>query len=119
MWEVTVPAPAGWISSNQRIHRMEQAKLTKAWRLAGFAAARNAGVPTLDRAAITAYVWKPRNGRYDPGNLYPTCKAVVDGFVDAGVLADDDWKHLDGPDMRHGGKGENALILRISAQENA
>ena len=30
----------------------------------------------------------------------PTAKAVVDGLVDAGVLPDDDAKHLLGPDLR-------------------
>lgn len=39
---------------------------------------------------------KPRRGRYDPGNLYPTAKACVDGIVDAGLLDADDWVHVDG-----------------------
>ena len=30
----------------------------------------------------------------------PTLKALVDGLVDAGLLPDDDARHLQGPDMR-------------------
>jgi hypothetical protein len=63
--------------------------------------------------ARAAHIWKPRRGRYDPNNLWPTVKAVVDGFVDAGLLADDDHLHVIGPDMRHGGVGPAALVLEI------
>lgn len=112
-WTLVVPAPAEWISSNDRHHHQVRARLTRAWRMAGLIHGRNARIPTLNRASITAHVHKPRGGRYDPGNLYPTAKALVDGFVDAGILPDDDWKHLDGPDMRHGGKGPAQLVITI------
>lgn len=62
-------------------------------------------------------MFKPRRGRYDPGNLYPVGKAAVDGLVDSGILVDDDWKHLDGPDMRHGGIGPARLVLVIEPAE--
>jgi hypothetical protein len=62
---------------------------------------------------VLAHVWKPRAGRYDPNNLWPTVKAVVDGLVEAGFLADDDHVHVLGPDMRHGGKGGPCLVLEI------
>lgn len=110
--EITVPAPAGWINSNQRIHRFAEAKLTAAWREAGERAA--AGSPAYaGRVHITAHIWKARAGRYDPNNLWPTVKAAVDGFVEAGLLADDDHVHVLGPDMRHGGKGTPALVFVI------
>ena len=40
---VTVPAPCGWLNSNQRLHRMAVVKLTRAWRHAALLAA--AGAP--------------------------------------------------------------------------
>lgn len=96
------------LNSNQRLHRMAEAELVKRWRTLGRLAARRYGpVPTPVR--IIATFWKPRAGRYDPNNLWPTVKACVDGFVDAGLLADDDHKHVIGPDMRHGGKGEQRI----------
>jgi hypothetical protein len=109
---LTIPAPCEWITSNQRIHRMEQARRTRLWREAGRLAA--AGQGALDTPVhIVAHVTKPRGGRYDPGNWYGTAKAAVDGVVEAGVLADDDHKHVLGPDMRDGGKGPEALTLTI------
>jgi hypothetical protein len=116
MTTIRIPAPADWINSNQRIHRMQTADLTKAWRTATWALCRNLG-PLNWPVTITAHVWKPRGGRYDPGNLYPTAKACVDGLVDAGLLPDDDHKHVIGPDMRHGGKGPAALIITITEGE--
>lgn len=109
---IDIPAPDGWINSNQRIHRMQTAKLTKAWREAAAKAAQ--GVAELNPPVqIFAHIWKPRGGRYDPGNLYPTAKACVDGIVDAGLLADDDYTRVIGPDMRHGGTGKPEIILEI------
>lgn len=116
MTTVTIPAPCKWINSNQRIHRMAEAKLTAAWR----EAARTAWTGDTHTDApvhITCHIWKPRRGRYDPGNLYPTAKACVDGLVEAGMIADDDWLHVIGPDMRHGGIGPAALIITIDPCE--
>ena len=110
--EIVIPAPAMFINSNDRRHRMAEAKLTKAWRQAAYVACRNIG-PLNWPVQITVEVWKPRANRYDPGNLYPTAKACLDGIVDAGLLPDDSYKQVHGPDMRHGGKGEASLVLKI------
>jgi hypothetical protein len=88
-------------------------QLTQAWRWAGKLAVPHGLEPYTGPVHITAHIWKPRRGRYDPNNLWPTVKAVVDGFVDAGLLADDDHTHVIGPDMRHGGIGPACLILEI------
>lgn len=110
--EIRIPAPAEWLNSNDRRHRMAAAKITKAWRAAASTACVNFG-PLNWPVQITAHIWKPRNNRYDPGNLYPTAKACLDGIVDAGLLPDDDHKHVIGPDMRHGGKGPAEIVLKI------
>lgn len=107
-----IPAPCAWLNSNQRLHRMQAAKLTKQWREAGARAAEDIH-PFDGQVHITAHVWKDRNGRYDVLNLWPSLKATIDGIVDAGTLKDDDWKHVIGPDMRHGGKGTPRLVLTI------
>ena len=111
-----IPAPCAFINSNDRTHRMAQAKLTKTWRAAAKQAAANVA-PLTPPVHITAHIWKPRGGRYDPGNLYPTAKALVDGLVDAGIFADDDHKHVIGPDMRHGGIGNPEIILEITERK--
>jgi crossover junction endodeoxyribonuclease RusA len=111
---ITVHAPCEWINSNHRVHRMEQARRTKLWRAAGARAAHNAP-PFTGPVQVTATIYKARGGRYDPGNLYPTAKACIDGIVsDAGLLPDDSHEWLQGPDMRHGGKGDPRLEITIT-----
>jgi hypothetical protein len=109
---IDIPAPCAFINSNQRLHRMAQAKLTKTWRQASAAAAH--GIPPFTRQVhITAHIFKPRAGRYDTNNLAPTTKACVDGLVDAGLLVDDSTEWVIGPDHRHGGKGNPEIVLEI------
>ena len=112
---IDIPAPCDFINSNQRLHRMAQAKLTKTWRQASATAAHGLK-PFTGQVRVIAHIHKPRTGRYDPGNLYPTAKAILDGIVDAGLLTDDDHKHVIGPDMRHGGKGEARIIIEITEE---
>jgi len=109
---IDIPAPCDFINSNMRLHRMAQAKLTKSWRQAATAAATGHQQFT-GQVHITAHIFKPRGGRWDPNNLWPTIKAAVDGLVDAGLLADDDHRHVIGPDMRAAGKGNPEIVLEI------
>jgi hypothetical protein len=108
--ELFVPKPDEWINSNQRLHRMVKANRVKSWRSAA-ARAVEGWEPFDSPVRIEAHIYKPRRGRYDPNNLATTTKACVDGFVDAGLLADDDWNHVIGPDHRHGGIGEPGIIF--------
>ena len=107
-----IPAPCQFINSNQRLHRMAQAKLIKTWRQASAAAATGLE-PFTTQVHITAHIFKPRAGRYDTNNLAPTTKACVDGLVDAGLLLDDSVEYVIGPDLRHGGKGPAEIVLEI------
>lgn len=114
--EVPMPSGAMWLNSNNRIHRMQVAKLTKLWREAGKNAA--AGLPPVEGTVrIVATIHKNRDGRWDPNNVWPTIKALIDGTVDAGLLVDDDWTHVIGPDMRRGAKGEPRVVLEFVEPE--
>lgn len=110
---IRIEAPTKFINSNQRLHPMAKAKLTAQWRTAACLAAQDAA-PVATPVRIVAHVHKPRGGRWDPGNWYPTAKACVDGLVDSGLLADDSHREVEGPDMRAGEKGEPALTLTIT-----
>jgi len=113
---VRVAAPCGWLNSNDRRHRQAEAKLVRAWREAAQAAAPRFSRAYDEPVRVWCEVWKPRSNRYDPGNLYPTAKACVDGFRDAGMLVDDDWRHVEGPHMVHGGLcSEGVLVFRFEA----
>lgn len=93
--------PADFINANQRLHHHARAKLTRAWRTATAATIDRGWFPDHYRHAhITVAIRFPTNHRRDVGNYYPTAKAIVDGLVDAGVLADDSDTHITGPDMR-------------------
>jgi crossover junction endodeoxyribonuclease RusA len=97
----TLTPPCAFINANDRMHHAPKAKLTRAWRDLAAATITNGWHPAhYDRAHITVAIRFADNRRRDVGNLYPTAKAIVDGCVDAGLLADDDDKHVIGPDLR-------------------
>lgn len=55
---------------------------------------------SFKKAHVTAYVQYPSNNRADPTNAAPSAKPIIDGFTSAGLWADDDSKHVLGPDFR-------------------
>lgn len=121
-YTLEIPAPADWINANQRLHWATRADLTRAWRSAALIYARQARLPHLERAHITATVHKANKRPYDAHNLVLTAKACIDGLVTGkgkikgyGLLPDDSNEHLTGPDMRAGEPREvPALVLTIT-----
>lgn len=113
-----------FLSSNQerRIHHQTRAKIARAWRHAAKeAACLQAPGLVLNRARIVVRFVKDDNRSYDPGNLYPIAKPIVDGLVDARILEDDDHTRLIGPDPRHGGNDTKrpGVWVRIIDMEGA
>lgn len=52
-------------------------------------------VMPLSVGHIVVTIWAPVNvHRFDPHNLMPTVKSLIDGFVDGEFLPDDDCSHL-------------------------
>ena len=96
--------PYGLLSANTRHHWSVNREVARAWRRLAVAAARLQGIPTIQRARVVVTFHKATAARYDPGNLAPVSKAIVDGLVDAGVLPDDSHEYLVGPDHRAGEK---------------
>lgn len=87
------------MNANHRLNRWRKAEKTDELRQRAGWAARASKIK-LDRAHLTVHVHWPDNRRRDEANLAPTTKAIIDGFVDGGLLPDDDRKHLIGPDYR-------------------
>jgi hypothetical protein len=118
VFEFTIPAPCEFLNANRdnSLHWGEKGRRVKAWRRAGLAAARKAGLPRgLDRVRVDAYVIKPRANLYDPANFGNSCKAAADGFItDHGTCEDDNLHHVEGPFMHEGGKGEPALRIVVT-----
>ena len=96
--------PDGLLSANQRLHWARKAGKTRHLRtLACHEAKRQRLHPVTGRQKVTAtYGFLTHSRRRDVGNMAPTTKAIVDGIVDAGVLVDDDDRHIEGPDHRTG-----------------
>lgn len=128
---VTVPAPtmkpvrkrktgkvvtrSPFLNANDRDYWRVTANITKAWKANAAEAATDADLPKgLTRIRIDGQVIKPRGGRYDAMNFYPTAKAIVDGLVAYGLVPDDSNQYVEGPFLTEGGKGEPAVTLTIS-----
>lgn len=133
----TITPPADFINANDRPHHHAKAKLTKAWReqaalsvpklrpivrpgLHGALAVLAGFEPnTFARAHVIVSYRFPNNRRREVSNLQPTSKAIVDGLVDAGVLPDDDDRHVIGPDNRRTyPNGEPEVTITITPLEN-
>lgn len=100
---LVIPMAAEWISSNAREHWAPRNRKTRAWRSASMLVARSSGVTFDVPVDLEVVVHKRRTaGRWDPHNLMPTAKAVIDGLVDAGLLEDDDTKHIRSTSIRAG-----------------
>jgi len=116
---LTIVAPCAFLNANQRIHWTKRNYLTQTWRTAAAWAARARKIaPFTTQVDVLVIVHKASRagGRWDPANIAdPTGKALIDGLVDAGVLADDDHKHLR---YKSSGRGEslsrNAITLVIT-----
>lgn len=92
-WTVRLPYQRPPLSLNDRMHWAAKARLTKEIRsyVREFCTYR---VPTLERAHITLH-WVPRDRRRrDTDNPFPTLKAAIDGVKDAGIVPDDDARHV-------------------------
>lgn len=87
--------PGGWLTMNRRPHWSTRWRLTRAWRTAACASAcqQLGRTPAARRRGRTivkvSFPTTQPNTRRDPHNWSPTVKAIVDGFVDAGVWPDD------------------------------
>ncbi|TYK45211.1 hypothetical protein [Actinomadura decatromicini] len=113
-WRVEMPPGQDLLNANDRIHWSKRNRITRQLRSDAHVMARYLKIPGLERARIDAIYEPPDSRRRDAGNWYPTYKALIDGFVDAGVFADDDHTRVDGPHMSIGApfpKGRVVLII--------
>lgn len=109
---LTIPAPDKPLTANQRLHHHPKAERTRNWRLRTALLARR--LEPMPHAHVTYWIHATSNRRRDVANYYPTIKACLDGVVDAGVLPDDDDRHVVGPDPRPGDKADEFTVtLRL------
>lgn len=103
----------------------DRARLAASWRTRGWAAAHNAalaaeGLP-WERVQISAVFYLPNVVRRDPGNLVGSegMKALLDGIVDAGIIADDCLPivELYGPFDFEYRRGKPGVLIRVARRE--
>jgi crossover junction endodeoxyribonuclease RusA len=92
----TIELPPGLVllTANERPHWSRRAAVTGGIRVAAATLARAAQIPAAEQAWITVVLHPHNRRRLDPHNWGPSAKAAIDGLVDAGILPDDDWRHL-------------------------
>lgn len=94
---IFVPRVAGNPYGNARIHPHERAKRAREFReLSCLLASRNLPADPVDGLVIVTVTWccKTKHRR-DPDNVSGYAKPLIDGLVDAGVIPDDSWRHVD------------------------
>jgi crossover junction endodeoxyribonuclease RusA len=131
LWQFHVPAPlewrarkgtgkmtqaAKWHNANHHLTPFKRNTLTQEWRELGEVRARQNRLPKgiVSRVFVEAFIHMDTDRFYDAMNLYPTAKALVDGIVDYGFVADDSNKYVVGPVCLPGIKYERpGVTLRI------
>ena len=122
MWTVSLPPGEKLLNLNDRVHWRTRDRITRQIRGDSATLVRAARVPSLDRVTMEGVLHPHDRRRRDPHNWVPSFKAMIDGVVDAGVLADDDAKHLLsftislGEPVRH---GQLSLIIRRAEPEGS
>lgn len=105
-----------WLNANQRLHWAQRKTRTSALRELAAIESRGAVIFKHPVHAL-AIVSTPTNSRFDPPNAAPTVKALIDGIVDAGMLADDNHEHLPRVSFERGPKtgqpGNYQIILDL------
>lgn len=78
-----------------RMHPLQVAKLRRQYREAAAVLARAHKIPAFDAITVTAHGEYPnRRSLPDVDAIAPAVKPVIDGLVDAGVIADDNHLHV-------------------------
>ncbi len=93
---VELPLPAHQLSPNARVHYQVRARATseaKDMVVCAVLEQRERGKP-LAQAIVTVSFVLPDQRRRDHQNLIAGSKAYVDGLVLAGIIEDDDTKHI-------------------------
>ena len=115
MTTVTIPAPGPWLAANQHTHWRNRHSRTNLWRDAATLHAKGVA-PVASPFVVTATIWRTDRRRYDLDGIAVTVKACIDGIKAAGVIEDDDTRHMAALHLVHGGvaKGEPRVDLIIA-----
>lgn len=104
------------LSLNERLHRMEEHRITKRVKALATAGAQRAGLPRgLERISVELH-YRPRDARRrDADNLVPTQKPCADALVTLGIVPDDTerWVLPTMPVIDAPSRGEPGLLYVV------
>jgi len=95
---IVLPLPARVLSPNCAVAtpggRFAKAAATKRYRRIAREAVQDECLVGWERASVAATFYWPNQRRRDTDNAIASLKAAYDGLVDAGLLPDDDYEHM-------------------------
>lgn len=102
-------------SPNDKMGWRKKASETKVWREMARLKATSAGVPSMDKVKVSAVFTRRNLGVADEDNDHGRLKPIIDGFRDAGVIANDTrgfvvWGDID---EEHGPSGFRVSISGV------
>ena len=70
--------------------------MKKDWNQKVSLAAKEAGLKPVESYVFLDFLWQEKTKRRDPDNVAAGKKFVIDGLVQAGILAGDGWSQISG-----------------------
>ncbi|WP_435111649.1 hypothetical protein [Nocardiopsis synnemataformans] len=104
------------LTANRSYCWQQESRYKERIRKAGRRMGREHGV-AMWRAKAIVIVHPKTYGRFDPHNWGPTFKSLMDGLVDAGVLPDDNAKHLIDVSFRAGERAQDGPRVDVILEE--
>lgn len=107
-----------WFTANNRLDKWEKARRVKQARQISWA--KFHACPQYENATLTVRVINRTGRRFDILNPADIVKPLIDGAIDAGILPDDDAKHLPSAtfigEKQKGGRGKpkHEIILTFT-----
>jgi hypothetical protein len=93
-YRLDLPWPRPPLNHNQRLHHRIKARIVAEIRRDVGWIAKAAKIPPCDRITVQLHYAPGRRGTQDPMNWTATTKPAIDGLRDAGVIPDDDSRHV-------------------------
>ena len=115
--KIELPLPHARLWSNRNTHWRVKAPLIKKYRYLAYRA-MNFEMARLNetgwqRGKLSMNFFFKDRRRRDVYNAAQAMKAGIDGCIDAGILPDDDWQHLEGGGLTGSVDKENPGVIMI------
>lgn len=114
--KLEIPPTMNELISANRTNKFVGAKMKREWTNKIALQARCDLTPYKTKVWISC-LWQLKHRRHDPDNLTSSLKFVLDGFVNAGIIIDDNLTWVQSPLVHSFAVGkelEKCLILQIS-----